>query len=186
MKVHSYCSHNGELSEKARELGIKEVELEKIVAANGGHQKVQAEGRAAWEREVTSTETTGETDEVKETVPFYQANGSVRGDSERKNASIDSGIRRRRSSSRKHSTKQVDDSVPAMEGEPEKGVEVLTWHPKPQICQLAVEVADLKECLVSTGVNKTTFPENVTFLNFLDYLLVPTLVYQLEYPRTDK
>ena len=32
----------------------------------------------------------------------------------------------------------------------------------------------------------TMFPENVTFWNFADYLLVPSLVYELEYPRTDR
>lgn len=32
----------------------------------------------------------------------------------------------------------------------------------------------------------TMFPENVTFANFVDYLLVPSLVYELEYPRTDR
>lgn len=31
---------------------------------------------------------------------------------------------------------------------------------------------------------KTRFPNNVTFGNFLDFLVVPTLVYELEYPRT--
>ncbi len=30
------------------------------------------------------------------------------------------------------------------------------------------------------------YPENVTFLNYIDFLLVPTLVYELEYPRTEK
>ncbi|KAL2920127.1 Sterol O-acyltransferase 2 (Sterol-ester synthase 2) [Polyrhizophydium stewartii] len=28
------------------------------------------------------------------------------------------------------------------------------------------------------------YPNNITFFNFIDYLLVPTLVYELEYPRT--
>lgn len=32
----------------------------------------------------------------------------------------------------------------------------------------------------------TRFPNNITVFNFLDYLLVPTLVYWMEYPRTDK
>ncbi|KAI9254079.1 MBOAT, membrane-bound O-acyltransferase family-domain-containing protein [Sporodiniella umbellata] len=32
----------------------------------------------------------------------------------------------------------------------------------------------------------TRFPNNVTLLNYLDYLLVPSLVYWMEYPRTDK
>lgn len=34
------------------------------------------------------------------------------------------------------------------------------------------------------GENK--YPNNLTFANFLDYMLCPTLVYELEYPRTDK
>lgn len=32
---------------------------------------------------------------------------------------------------------------------------------------------------------KVRYPENVTFMNFVDYLLCPTLVYELEYPRTE-
>ena len=31
----------------------------------------------------------------------------------------------------------------------------------------------------------TQFPNNVSLYNFWDYLLIPTLVYELEYPRTD-
>jgi sterol O-acyltransferase len=30
------------------------------------------------------------------------------------------------------------------------------------------------------------FPNNITVLNFIDYMLVPTLVYEMEYPRTSK
>ncbi|KAI8981642.1 MBOAT, membrane-bound O-acyltransferase family-domain-containing protein, partial [Mycotypha africana] len=33
---------------------------------------------------------------------------------------------------------------------------------------------------------KATFPNNITLTNFLDYLLVPSLVYWMEYPRTEK
>ncbi|KAI8059931.1 MBOAT, membrane-bound O-acyltransferase family-domain-containing protein [Gilbertella persicaria] len=32
----------------------------------------------------------------------------------------------------------------------------------------------------------TRYPDNVTLLNYLDYLIVPSLVYWMEYPRTDK
>lgn len=35
-----------------------------------------------------------------------------------------------------------------------------------------------------SGRNK--YPNNLTFGNFLDYMVCPTLVYELEYPRTDK
>ncbi|KAI8916523.1 MBOAT, membrane-bound O-acyltransferase family-domain-containing protein [Powellomyces hirtus] len=41
-----------------------------------------------------------------------------------------------------------------------------------------------KHTQVELSKGSTTFPENVTFANFADYLLVPSLVYELEYPRT--
>ncbi|KAJ3295378.1 hypothetical protein HK104_002717 [Borealophlyctis nickersoniae] len=46
--------------------------------------------------------------------------------------------------------------------------------------------ARAEELQVELKKGSTTFPKNVTFLNFLDYLLVPTLVYELEYPRTHR
>ena len=45
------------------------------------------------------------------------------------------------------------------------------------------EKEDLEEEL-STGLMK--FPRNQTIGNFWDFLLVPTLVYELYYPRTSK
>ncbi|KAJ3205587.1 hypothetical protein HDU67_008768, partial [Dinochytrium kinnereticum] len=42
--------------------------------------------------------------------------------------------------------------------------------------------------VLKLDLNKKTvaFPNNLTILNFVDYMLVPTLVYELEYPRTSK
>ncbi|KAI8922735.1 MBOAT, membrane-bound O-acyltransferase family-domain-containing protein [Entophlyctis helioformis] len=48
---------------------------------------------------------------------------------------------------------------------------------------MQIQVADLEHELVKPSV---AFPANITFYNFFDYLLVPTLVYELEYPRTEK
>ncbi|KAI8147796.1 MBOAT, membrane-bound O-acyltransferase family-domain-containing protein [Fennellomyces sp. T-0311] len=45
------------------------------------------------------------------------------------------------------------------------------------------EMVLLQEELVH---GNTRFPDNVTLINYLDYLLVPSLVYALEYPRTDR
>ncbi|KAJ3042246.1 hypothetical protein HK097_002080 [Rhizophlyctis rosea] len=46
--------------------------------------------------------------------------------------------------------------------------------------------ANAEELQIELRKGGTTFPNNITFLNFADYLLVPTLVYELEYPRTDR
>jgi sterol O-acyltransferase len=67
---------------------------------------------------------------------------------------------------------------------PSEGLEVLTWHSEEQISKLAIAMADLNDALVSTGVAQIRYPDNITYANFIDYLLVPTLVYHLEYPRT--
>lgn len=48
---------------------------------------------------------------------------------------------------------------------------------------MEAEIAFLEEELVH---GNTRYPDNVTVLNYLDYLLVPSLVYSLEYPRTER
>lgn len=69
----------------------------------------------------------------------------------------------------------------------------LATHPDPLINSLAREVELLREELTSSKAvidenpdvytETVTWPSNVTFANFFDYLLVPTLVYELSYPR---
>ncbi|KAG0236654.1 hypothetical protein BGW42_003070 [Actinomortierella wolfii] len=49
---------------------------------------------------------------------------------------------------------------------------------------LADEISELrKELTTSTG---ELWPANVTVYNFFDYLIVPSLIYELQYPRTEK
>jgi sterol O-acyltransferase len=76
----------------------------------------------------------------------------------------------------------------------------LATHPDALISGLAREVESIREDLTSSpvpnittseeGVQRETFtktvtwPENITVYNFWDYLLIPTLVYELSYPRT--
>jgi sterol O-acyltransferase len=47
-----------------------------------------------------------------------------------------------------------------------------------------IELADRD--LTGNFLGQMQYPNNLTFANFLDYMLCPTLVYELEYPRTDK
>jgi len=62
----------------------------------------------------------------------------------------------------------------------------LTFHPSHQIRDLASNIDAMRLDLTGTGVKRVVWPENVTFWNFTDYLLIPTLCYELEYPRTNK
>jgi sterol O-acyltransferase len=62
----------------------------------------------------------------------------------------------------------------------------LVDHPDPQISALATEYAELESEIVSSGPERVRWPENITFKNFAVYQLIPTLVYELEYPRTKR
>lgn len=48
---------------------------------------------------------------------------------------------------------------------------------------LASEIADLNDELTQDGV---TYPANLTLSNYIDYLLVPSLIYDISFPRTEK
>jgi sterol O-acyltransferase len=48
---------------------------------------------------------------------------------------------------------------------------------------LQKEIQSLQKALYHST---TTFPNNLTLKNFLDYLVIPTLVYEVEYPRSKK
>lgn len=62
----------------------------------------------------------------------------------------------------------------------------LVDHPDEKISELAEEFSRLDAELVSTGSAKVRWPNNISWSNFADYQLIPTLVYDLEYPRTER
>ena len=62
----------------------------------------------------------------------------------------------------------------------------LVDHPDEEIASLAREYSELDSELVSTGPEYIRWPNNITLKNFATYMVIPTLVYELEYPRTDR
>ncbi|TKA51699.1 hypothetical protein B0A53_05404 [Rhodotorula sp. CCFEE 5036] len=198
MKVHSYCSLNGELAERARQMRKDEKELERILEAeSGGRRAAEVAAREAWEK--ACRETSALDDEPSPTSirpdllapPANPASTSSTQLSTEEEHVHATALRQRRVSGRrrsnsplKHKAAAVALSKPNPEEEPHEGVETLTWHPRERIAHLAMAICDAKDALSSGGKENISFPQNVTFLNFLDYLLVPTLVYELEYPRT--
>jgi len=63
---------------------------------------------------------------------------------------------------------------------------VLAYHPDEKISTIANEYSELQAELVSSGPNFVKWPETITWKNFAVYQLTPTLVYELEYPRTNR
>ena len=65
-------------------------------------------------------------------------------------------------------------------------ISILCHHPSQAIASVAHEFLELDAELVSTGTERVRYPQNLTWKNFCTYMLIPTLVYELEYPRTDR
>lgn len=62
----------------------------------------------------------------------------------------------------------------------------LVDHPDKEIAEMAQDYSELQTELTSPGPNYVSWPNNITVKNFAVYQLIPTLVYELEYPRTDR
>jgi sterol O-acyltransferase len=66
------------------------------------------------------------------------------------------------------------------------GVHPLVDHPDEAISALATELSELESELVSSGPEYVKWPNNITWKDFTVYMLIPSLCYELEYPRTDR
>lgn len=63
------------------------------------------------------------------------------------------------------------------------------WHPDPTTKRLATKISQLRELLYNNLDDQglgPMWPYNVSVANFWDFQLVPSLVYQLQYPRTER
>ncbi|WWC72925.1 uncharacterized protein I206_106889 [Kwoniella pini CBS 10737] len=60
----------------------------------------------------------------------------------------------------------------------------LAWSTNEKVALLARNIDAMQEELISNGGTGLVWPQNVTYRHFLDFMFFPTLVYQLEYPRT--
>lgn len=60
----------------------------------------------------------------------------------------------------------------------------LSWSPDPRIALLARNIDAMESELRSNGAKGVVWPNTVTYRNFIEFMFFPTLVYELEYPRT--
>lgn len=62
----------------------------------------------------------------------------------------------------------------------------LVDHYDKRIAEMAMDYSDLQSELTSQGPDYVTWPNNITIRDFARFHLFPTLVYEMEYPRTDR
>lgn len=61
----------------------------------------------------------------------------------------------------------------------------LAWSSDEKVALLARNIDAMEDELRSNGAKGVVWPQNITYRNFADFMIIPTLVYQLEYPRTN-
>lgn len=170
MKIHSYCATNGDLSYKQVLFKKTSEQLTKEIKERGGREDVLTKAR-----EATAQGNEGKNGHANHDVPEPPT---------ATNQQTDGVVRRRSTLHKRTSSTRSITSAPLNFTMDE--LELLHNHPDETIRNLAVKVSDLEEELASNGKEKVRWPRNVTYYNFWDYLLVPTLVYDLEYPRTNR
>ncbi|KAF8517991.1 MBOAT, membrane-bound O-acyltransferase family-domain-containing protein [Hysterangium stoloniferum] len=177
MKVHSYLAHNGYLSVLSKEAAVIESNLRKATVQVGGWEKALLEAEECREFQTISTESSIGTPSVilpeDATKTYY--NGPAP-------AVLKNRLLAAADAVPKESLAGKSSPLPHTEHAPHP----LIYHPDHKISKLAQELTEVETDLVSTGPQNVRWPENVGWANYFDYLLVPSLVYDIEYPRTDR
>lgn len=214
MKIHSYMAINGFMADNYyRMKRLEDMVEERVAEVEGSRDGEKVVGRGgvteqAWQRAIDKARAAEEREKVDAQSSF--ASSSAVEDEEPSRwdslpAQRGTSILRQRANAsvveRRPSVSQTE-SIPKPQKEPPASQTVirdphpLATHPDKVISDLAREVELIREELTSSSpasdqlaspevhTKTVTWPSNITLANFWDYLLVPTLVYELSYPRT--
>lgn len=171
MKVHSYCAVNGYLSWVSRRATKLQKELEVAATEATGSYEAALAAAAA-----NKPATPGTNDASGAGTPSVDGHVVMSGDSVLANA-----LRKRLNGSA-NGTPFAGAPLDAHTHEEHP----LAHHPDAKVSQLAEKLSECESELTSDGPARVRWPANVGFAKFADYQLIPTLVYELEYPRTDR
>ncbi|KAK0438105.1 MBOAT, membrane-bound O-acyltransferase family-domain-containing protein [Armillaria borealis] len=183
MKMHSYMSVNGYLQYITEQSQVILDQLRQATDRVGGWEKALADAtvRRA-EADISTSVTCSDSDtSISSAVGTPPVPIGMQGSYVDANAAA--VIRRRLVAVTAENVKQktTAEVIPsAFDPHP------LIDHPNEYISDLAKEYSELQGELRSPGPEYLVWPNNITFKNFAVYQLIPTLVYELEYPRTDR
>ncbi|KAK0501542.1 MBOAT, membrane-bound O-acyltransferase family-domain-containing protein [Armillaria luteobubalina] len=183
MKMHSYMSVNGYLQYITEQSQLILDQLRQATERVGGWEKALADATARRaEAEISASVTCSDTDtSISSPVGTPPVPVGMQGSYVDANAAA--VVRRRLVAVTAENVKQktTAEIIPsAFDPHP------LIDHPNEYISDLAKEYSELQGELRSPGPEYIVWPNNITLKNFAVYQLIPTLVYELEYPRTDK
>jgi sterol O-acyltransferase len=169
MKMHSYMATNGYLKHVSQQSAELLTQLRDATSRVGGWEKAISEAtNRRLEREAGADLSPGTS---ISSIPTPELSDSA--SSSYVQVHTTAALRNRLTSIPDDKPKELTPSA-------------LVDHPDPEISALATEYVDLESELESSGPERVRWPENITFKNFAVYQLIPTLVYELEFPRTNK
>ncbi|QRW02976.1 sterol O-acyltransferase [Ceratobasidium sp. AG-Ba] len=184
MKTYSYVATNGYLADLSRTYAATQSQLEQSIKVAGGYEVVLAQANEANERQETdgnqSAPDTRSVTPVGTPPPEREESTSLR-----KRLVATNGTNMLKKEDNVPALPLTSSYVPGLDVPP-LPLHPLTYHPAPSISTLAQSLNAMDTELTSTGKNRVRFPTNLTYANFLDFQFVPTLCYELEYPRTDR
>ncbi|KAJ7782059.1 MBOAT, membrane-bound O-acyltransferase family-domain-containing protein [Mycena maculata] len=178
MKVHSYMTVNGHLRYVSEMSQALLDDLRKATVAAGGWD--QAVGDAQGHRAKLDALTTRSSEEPTPSGTPMAPEGSS---TSYVDAPTAAALRQRLVAVSEAPAKPVDSDDRSVSS---TNPHVLVDHPNEGIAAMAKDYSELEGELSSSGPYKVTYPNNITMKNFAIYQLIPTLVYELEYPRTDR
>ncbi|KAK0466990.1 MBOAT, membrane-bound O-acyltransferase family-domain-containing protein [Desarmillaria tabescens] len=183
MKMHSYMSVNGYLQYITEQSQVILDQLRQATDHVGGWEKALADAIARRTEADNATSVTCSDSDASISSPVGTPPVPIGMQGSYVDANAAAVIRRRLVAVTAENVKQktTAEVIPsAFDPHP------LIDHPNEYISDLAKEYTELQEELRSPGPEYIVWPNNITFKNFAVYQLIPTLVYELEYPRTDK
>ncbi|KAI0310401.1 MBOAT, membrane-bound O-acyltransferase family-domain-containing protein [Amylostereum chailletii] len=180
MKMHSYMSVNGSLKNTSKLRDKVFAQLLEATSRVGGFDAALAAAKArraeldAGPSSSASTPAVGTPDLPAGATTSYM------------DASAAAMLRNRLLKAQNGVQPQAVDAEDVKKAERAPTPHPLVDHPDSQIVDLALEYSELDADLVSSGPEYVRWPENITYKNFAMYMLIPSLVYDLEYPRTNR
>lgn len=213
MKMHSYMTINGYLKYVSTRSEELLTELERVTLRVGGMDKAintATSHRAELDAEAAAATNTGSESDVASSIGNVTPGPSTANStSHYTDASTANALRKRLVAVASNSTLgtpslelpnprfSIGNGLPNAEQDQEASrshisapanppAYALVDHPDETISALAKEYSEIDGELTSSGPIYVKWPNNITWKNFAVYHAIPTLVYELEYPRTDR
>ncbi|KAI1793521.1 MBOAT-domain-containing protein [Ganoderma leucocontextum] len=189
MKMHSYLSTNGELGRVHKQAQPILVQLKKATDAAGGWDAALQKAEAAMVQSESPVQSG--TPDVPEDAPVGSTTSYVDARTaitlrQRLQQAVAANKATNRAAGVKTTGTNVDVFGPGgVPTYPPTASEILTHHPDETISSLAKAHVELERELTGSVAGRVRWPANITLRDFAWYQLTPTLVYELEYPRTD-